>query len=166
MAANDLKRLQAAVVDGRARNVFFRQTQLDQLCRKLLAQEQPLRQAMVSDSNYTPSEAIAVLHASVQAVKDAYAFLQPTEALEREYRVAHGKDASDNETPFGLVYIEPEPHTLLYSVCSPLSAAIAAGNCVAVLVSAARDQLYVHQANGLLSWRTIFASCLHSSGGS
>ena len=90
---------------------------------------------MISDSNYSPAEAIAVLHASVQAVKDAYTKLQPSQALEKEYRIAHGHDAPDAGTPFGLVYIEPEAHTLLYSVCSPLSSAIVAGNCVIVLVS-------------------------------
>lgn len=158
MANNSIARLQAAVVDGRAHNVFFRQTQLERLCKQLLAEEQALRQAMISDSNYTPSEAIAVLHAAVQAVKDAYATLQPTEALEKEYRVAHGKDAPDSQVPFGLVCIEPERHTLLYSVCSPLSAAIAAGDCVAVLVCVVRDQDSINYANGPPSWKTIFGS--------
>lgn len=135
MAKAQLGSLQAAAIDGRAQNVYFRQTQLERLCKGLLAEEAALRQAMISDSQYMQSEAIAVLHAAVQTVKDHYASLQPAEALEREYRLAHGKDAADDERPFGLVYVEPEAHTLLYSVSAPLSAAIAAGNCVAILVS-------------------------------
>lgn len=130
-----IERLRAAAVDGRAQNVFFRQTQLERLCKGLLKDEEALRRAMITDSKYTESEAISVLHAAVQTIKDHYAALHPQRALEEEYRIAHGKDASDNDVPFGLVYIEPEAHTLLYSVCAPLAAAIAAGNCVAILVS-------------------------------
>lgn len=129
-----IHRLQAATVDGRAHNVYFRQTQLERLCKSLLAEEAAFRQAMISDSDYTPSEAIAVFHVTTQTVKDLYATLQPVQALEKEYRVAHGKDAADGARPCGVVYIEPEAHTLLYSVCAPLCAAIAAGNCVIVLV--------------------------------
>lgn len=134
MASSQLARLRAAAVDGRAHNVYFRQTQLEQLCHGLLAEEAALRQAMIADCGYTASEAIAVLHASVRVLKELYATLQPTQALEQEYRVAHGKDAADGEVPFGLVYIEPEAHGLLFSICAPLTAAIVAGNCVAVLV--------------------------------
>lgn len=135
MSTAQFERLRAAAIDGRAHNVFFRQSQLERLCKGLLTEEETLRKAMTADSAYTPAEAISVLHAAVQTVKDCYATLQPERALEDEYRIAHGKDAKDGEVPFGLVYIEPEAHALLYSVCAPLSAAIAAGNCVAVVVS-------------------------------
>lgn len=135
MTTPQIRRLQAAVIDGRAHNVFFRQTQLERLYKGLLAKEGVLREAMVSDVKYTPSEAIAILHVSLKAVRDAYISLQPPDVQDREYRIANNKDAPDNLVPFGLVYIEPESHTLLYSVCSALSSAIAAGNCVALLVS-------------------------------
>ena len=48
--------------------------------------------------------------------------------------MAKGKDASGNREPMGIVYIEPTRHTLLYSVISPVSSAIAAGNCIVVLL--------------------------------
>lgn len=134
MPSHSVARLQAAVVDGRAHNVFYRQTQLERLCKSLLARDTALRNAMIKDSGYSPAEAIAVFHAAVQAVKDSYATLQLKEALDDEYRVAHGKDAPDARIPLGLVYIEPTAHTLLCSVCGPLSSAIAAGNCVVLLV--------------------------------
>lgn len=135
MSTYQIKRLEAAMVDGRTHNHFFRQAQLERLCKCILAKETLLRDAMISDSEYTPHEAIAVLHASLQAVKQCYASLQPKQALEDEYRVARGVDAIDNEVPVGMVYIEADTHTLLYSICSPLCAAIAAGSCVVLLVS-------------------------------
>lgn len=135
MSTGPFARLQAAAIDGRAHNVFFRQTQLERLFKGLLAEEANLRDAMINDSKYTPAEAIAVLHASMQVIRGCYDGIQPKRALEEEYRIAHGKDASNAETPVGLVYVEPHPHTLLYSVCAAVSPAIAAGNCIIVLVS-------------------------------
>lgn len=135
MSAGTFATLQAAAVEGRAHNVFYRQTQLERLCKALMDEEAALREAMISDSGYTAAEAIAVLHASIEAVKHWYGTLQPKKALKQEYRVANGKDAPDHSEPVGIVYVEPEAHTLLYSICAPLSAAIAAGNCVYLLVS-------------------------------
>lgn len=141
MSSKQLARLRAAAIDGRSQNVYFRQEQLERLCKGLLDEESALRQAMIEDCYYSASEAITVLHASVQAIKIVYAGLHPDQSLKQEYRTAHGKDVADGKVPFGMVYIEPEAHTLLYSICAPLSAALAAGNCVAVVVSPSHSRL-------------------------
>lgn len=54
-----------------------------------------------------------------------------------------------NSVPAGIVYIEPTSHTMFYSVVVPVASALAAGNCVILLVStvsictAEADQLII-----------------------
>ena len=128
-------RIRAAAVDERAHNNFFRQTQLERLCKVLIARADEIQQAIVADCSHTASEVAVEINLTIAAVKADYASLQPTKAHEAEYLIAAGKDAGETRRPVGIVYIEPATHTLFHSVILPLSAAIAAGNCVIVLVS-------------------------------
>ncbi len=130
-----LERLKAAAIDGRAHNIFYRQTQLERLCNALTSQVEEFRKAIRNDYGHNNAEIAVEISLAIDAVKRHYHSLQPLEAHKEEYRIAHGEDAPDSKTPIGIVYIEPSLHTLFYSVVAPLSAAIAAGNCVAVLVS-------------------------------
>lgn len=137
------ERIQAAAVDGRAHNIFYRQQQLESLCRILLENAERIRQAITSDTGNTLSEVVAEFHLTLTAVRSNYAALQPKKSHEEEYAVANGKDAPSSTSPVGIVCIEPNMHTLFYSTIVPLSAAIAAGNCVVVVVRSHRSIIWV-----------------------
>ena len=132
--ADNFERIRASAIDGRAHNVFYRQQQIERLCRTILEHAEDIRKAIVSDFGHTESEATVEFSLTLSAIRNNYAALQPKKAHEDEYAVANGKDAPENQEPPGIVYIEPTAHSLFYSTLVPLSAALAAGNCVIVLV--------------------------------
>lgn len=133
--AQSFDRLQAAVVDGRTHNVYYRQQQIESLCKTLLENAEKIRQAIVTDYGHSQSEVAVEFNLALSALRKNYASLQPKKAHEDEYAVANNKDAPDNRVPVGIVCIEPAVHTQFYSTIVPLGAAIAAGNCVIVVVS-------------------------------
>lgn len=130
-----LDRVKAAAVDGRAHNVFYRQQEIESLCRTLLENAEKIRQAIIGDYNHDPREVAVEFNLTLTAVRTNYASLQPKKSHQEEYAVANGKDAARNRAPVGIVCIEPTAHTLFYSTVVPLSAAFAAGNCVIVMAS-------------------------------
>jgi len=131
-------RLRAAAIDGRAHNVFYRQVQLERLSQALTNNASKLRDAIATDYGHSPAEVAVELNLAISAIRRDYATLEPKAAHQEEYLIASGEDAPNSRRPAGIVYIEPCTHTLLYSVVTPLSAAIAAGNCVVVLVRPAK----------------------------
>lgn len=131
----DYQRLRAAAVDERTHNIFHRQTQLERLGTALVARVDDLSQALAADTEHSRAEIAVELHASIAAVRSDYASLDPTQAHEEEYSIASAKDAPKTRRPYGIVYIESSSHTPLFSSIVPLSAAIAAGNCVLLSVS-------------------------------
>lgn len=130
----NLKPLLAAAIDGRLHNVIHRQRQLQNLHTAFQQSAGAIREAIVSDGVSTPAEAAVEYFAAIRCIKDAYESLSPEKALDAEYSVAANKNAPDNRVPAGIVYIEAINHTMFYSVVTPLVAAIAAGNCVVVLL--------------------------------
>lgn len=127
-------RVEAAAIDGRANNVFYRQTQLARLHDTLVAEVKAIQDAIATDYSHTRNEIAVEYFFAIQTVKRDYASLQPAQALEAENFIAHGKDDPTRTRPAGIVYIEPTTHTLFYSVITAVSAAITAGNCVIVLL--------------------------------
>lgn len=134
--ANSFPQIRAAAIDGRAVNVYYRQRQLERLHDAITKASTEILKAIETDYDHTPAEAAIEMHLAMQALKSDYASLQPKQAHHDEYLIASGKNAGSNRRPVGVVYIEPcSRHTLFYSVVVPLSSAMAAGNCVIVLVS-------------------------------
>ncbi|KAF7193252.1 Aldehyde dehydrogenase, dimeric NADP-preferring [Pseudocercospora fuligena] len=127
-------RIQAATIDGRYHNIYHRQVELERLCKALTDNVNEIKQAISADYQYSESEIAVEYHLTLSAVKQYYASLSPKKAHDEEYLVASGKDAANHRCPAGIVYIEPIQHTLFYSTIVPLSAALAAGNCVIVLL--------------------------------
>lgn len=127
-------RLRATIVDGRASNVFFRKNQLRRLTNELFGAKAELLQAIVNDSSSTPTEAWVEFYLAVAALKSYYDELDPEQELQDEYRIARNQDAADAREAVGIAYIQPDTHSYLYSVVVPVGAAIAAGNCVLVVV--------------------------------
>jgi len=134
MANNTFPQIRAAAIDGRAHNIFYRQVQLERLCEALTSNATKIRDAIATDCGHSPAEIAVELKLALGAIRRDYASLNPKQAHTEEYLIAAGQDAPSSTQPAGIVYIEPCTHTLLYSVIVPLSAAIAAGNCVIVLV--------------------------------
>ncbi|KAM3422129.1 hypothetical protein BST61_g2500 [Cercospora zeina] len=127
-------RIQAAAIDGRYENVFHRQVQLEKLCKALTDNVNEIKNAIAADSGHSLAEVAVEYHETLAAVKRDYATLNPAAAHEQEYSIANGRDAPQRRVPVGVVYIEPISHTLFYSTIVPLSAALAAGNAVIVLL--------------------------------
>ncbi|CAK7233785.1 hypothetical protein SBRCBS47491_008729 [Sporothrix bragantina] len=127
-------RLRAAAIDGRATNIYFRRNQLRRLNNELLAKKTELMTAIVNDSGNTNAEALAEFYLTLSALNTYFGGLDPQDELQNEYRIANGKDAVDARQAVGIAYIEPATHSYLYSVVVPIAAAVAAGNCVLVVI--------------------------------
>ncbi|EMC99525.1 hypothetical protein BAUCODRAFT_339943 [Baudoinia panamericana UAMH 10762] len=128
------RRVRAAAIDGRAHNVYFRQIQLESLFKTIQSNVGQIRNAIKADYGHADGEIAIELNLTTKALRRDYASLEPKKLLEEEYRVAHGKNSPSARRPVGVVYIEPCAHTQFFSVIVPLSAAIASGNCVIILL--------------------------------
>ncbi|KAF1962604.1 hypothetical protein CC80DRAFT_542911 [Byssothecium circinans] len=118
---------------ARCHNGFFCQQQLKFLHDVLRSNVDHLRDAIKQDTKVTDAEATTEVAAVLDIVKEHYTSIDPKQELEDEYRVARGKNALDRSVPWGVVYIEPDlGHTASFSVLSATTAALAAGNCVAL----------------------------------
>ncbi|KAK4612274.1 4,4'-diaponeurosporen-aldehyde dehydrogenase [Fulvia fulva] len=131
---SNFDRVRAAAIDGRLHNIYHRQVQLERLCAALISNISNIQEAIATDYGHTPAEIAVEYHLAISAVKKCYAELKPKEAHQQEYLIANGTDAPENRVPAGIVYIEPTSHAMLYSVVVPLASALAAGNCVILLL--------------------------------
>ena len=130
-----IQNLQVTASDGRCHDTHFRQELLKSLHETLRGQTDAIKEAIERDICVSSTEAIAEVALTLSIVKEHYASLNPTDDLKAEYRVANSEDAPDRREPWGIVYVEPDlRHTPFFSVVAPVSAALAAGNCVALKV--------------------------------
>jgi acyl-CoA reductase-like NAD-dependent aldehyde dehydrogenase len=123
-------RLVAAEIDGRTQNVRYRQSPFHRLQTALVQHIDQIRSALQSDTGNAAEEVQAEICLALKEVRTHYLSLNLEEDLEREYRVAKGKDNGDALRGTGIVYIIPGTHTMFFSVVSALAAALAAGNCI------------------------------------
>lgn len=130
-----IERLQMSAVDGRAENGRFRQGQLQSLHRALREEAGKICAALQADSGSSTAEVETEFYLAMEAIRHFYDSLDFDTDLKDEYSVAHGKDNSNRRVGLGVVIIKPTSHTRLYSIVTPLAAAIAAGNCVLLDVS-------------------------------
>lgn len=129
-----IERLQMAAVDGRAENGRFRQDQLQSLHGTLRQEAGRICAALQADSDLSAAEVETEFYLALEAVRHFYETLDFDKNLEDEYRVAHGRNNVKRRIGVGVVVIKPTSHTRLYSIVTPLAAAIAAGNCILVEV--------------------------------
>lgn len=129
-----LNRLHESIVDGRTENGRYRQDQLHSLHKALREQAGHICAALQADSTSTAAEVEAEYYLTMQAVKHFYGTIDFAKELKDEYSVAHGRDNAGRRVGVGLVVIQPTSHTRLYSIVTPLAAAIAAGNCLVLEV--------------------------------
>jgi aldehyde dehydrogenase (NAD+) len=130
-----LANLQATALTARCHNVFFRQKQLKSLHDTLRKATTSIKDALQQDTRVSDAEATAEVALALDIVKEHYGSLNSKKELEEEYRITNKKNASDWRDPWGVVYVEPQRyHTPFFSVIVTVSAALAAGNCVALKV--------------------------------
>lgn len=130
-----IERLQMSVADGRTENGRYRQGQLQALHRILREEAGQICSALSAGSRSSSSaEVEAEYYLAMNAVRHFYDGLDFEGELKEEYSVVRGKDNLSRRVGVGLVVIRPTAHTRLYSVVTPLAAAIAAGNCIVVEV--------------------------------
>ncbi|KAL3471862.1 aldehyde dehydrogenase PutA [Aspergillus californicus] len=125
-------RLIAAEIDGRAQNIRYRQTQFHRLQSVLVQHIDKIKSAIRTDSGNATEEVQAEICYALKELRTHYLSLNLEEDLEREYRVANGKDNEDATRGTGIVYVIPGTHTMFFSAISALTAAVAAGNCVII----------------------------------
>ncbi|KAK2065740.1 hypothetical protein LY76DRAFT_631098 [Colletotrichum caudatum] len=127
-----IENLLDTVVDGRAEGIRFRQDNLLSLHNELRIGSSALTAAQEEDTGASKAEIEAEHFLALEAVRHFYESLDFAKELETEYLVAHGKDNANRRTGAGLVIIRPTTHTRLFSILSPLAAALAAGSVVAL----------------------------------
>ncbi|CAJ2507695.1 Uu.00g088810.m01.CDS01 [Anthostomella pinea] len=125
-----IDRLQMAVVDGRTENVRYRQDQLQSLHEALRTDASTICSALTQDTKGSAAEVESEYYLAMDAVRHFYESLDFDQALKDEYSVTQARDYASRRLGVGMVVIRPTSHTRLYSIVSPLAAAICAGNCV------------------------------------
>jgi acyl-CoA reductase-like NAD-dependent aldehyde dehydrogenase len=130
-----IQRLRAAVTDGRTANIRYQQNQLQTLHVALTENADALAAAISQDTGSTSAEVEVELFLTMDSLRHFYHSLDFEREIKEEYLVKNGKDNLERRTGVGLVVILPTSHTRLFSVLSPICAAITAGNCILLEVS-------------------------------
>ena len=133
--AQPFPRIYVSNLEGRVRSVRYQKLQLRRLHDSLLTSEQELLRLIVEDARHTRQEAEVELLVTLSDLVQIRSSLDSEEALLESRQIELGKDNHKRQRSLGLVYIVPSKHTQVYSVISPVCAAIAAGSCVIVEVS-------------------------------
>ncbi|KAL6705851.1 hypothetical protein ACN47E_006311 [Coniothyrium glycines] len=125
--------LQATALTARCHNAFFKQKQLKALHDTLRANTTAIKDAIKQDARVSEEEAKVEVALALNTVSEHYSSIDAKKELENEYRITNGKDAGDGRVPWGVAFIEVQRnHTPFFSAIAALSAAVAAGNCVAL----------------------------------
>jgi aldehyde dehydrogenase (NAD+) len=136
-----LANLQATALTARCYNALFRLKQLKSLHDTLRNNSKAIRDAIKQDTHVSDEEATIEAALALDVVKEHYSSIDAKKELDAEYRITNGKDASIRGVPWGVAYVEPHrSHTPFFSAIVTLSAALAAGNCVALKVSFLRSK--------------------------
>jgi len=127
MAENTLL---AAVLDGRAENVRFRQKELHRLHTVLKEQKYAICEAISQSASSSKFEADLEFFSAMDSIQQSYESLNFDKLMEEEYLVAKKKNNAGRRVGLGLVAIRAQKYSRFCSIVDPLAAAIAAGNCV------------------------------------
>ena len=128
-------RLLLAQVEGTAASTRHQQSQLQRLHKALADAKVDLISAIKDDHDHSDFEAAFEYCSALSSTRNHYESKDIAMEVEKSRSLELGKDNLHRAVGVGIVYIIPTSHTPLHSIVSPLSAAIAAGNCVIVEVS-------------------------------
>lgn len=152
-----LSRLSAAVTDGRAQNIRYRQNELHKLHAAIVANADSITGALTQDTR-SPSQQVEIeFLLTTNALQHFYAQLDFKTSMQEEYRLANGQDDDTRRIGRGLVVIRPTNHTRLFSTLAPVAAAIAAGNSVLLELSTRTlcDEALIKALTGALDQDTF-----------
>ncbi|KXH55528.1 hypothetical protein CNYM01_09512 [Colletotrichum nymphaeae SA-01] len=155
-----VEKLLVTLVDGRAEVIRFRQDNLISLHNELRKESAALTAAQEKDTGASKTEIEAEHFLALEAVRHFYESLNFSKEIEAEYLVAHGKDNTSRRTGAGLVIIRPTTYTRLFSILSPLAAALAAGSVV-VLEEGLQLEDTLSQLNSVL--RNVLTRALNQN---
>ena len=122
-------------LEHRAKATHYRQTQLHRLQVELVKSRDEIKAAIRSDVGHTSLEADFEYTLVLSELRQHYEALSPKDEVTATRQIELGNDNAGRSRNTSIVYIVPSTHTLLYSVLSPVCAAISAGSCVIVEVS-------------------------------
>lgn len=126
-------RISIAEVEGTARSIRHRQLQFHRLQPTLIKNKALLVQALKDDYGYTEVEALFEFSLSLSELRAHYESLDFEKEVQATKTIENGNESLNRYVGVGIVYIVPRGG--LYSILSPLCAAMAAGSCVIVEVS-------------------------------
>jgi acyl-CoA reductase-like NAD-dependent aldehyde dehydrogenase len=135
MGYSPIKRLRAAVIDGRTTNLRYRQDELQHLHKSLLEDGSKLLVAIAADAQSSQTEAKLEYYFAIKALRECYESLDFQSAISDEYAVVNRKDNLARRLGVGVVVIRPARYSRFYSILSPIEAAVAADNCIVLEVS-------------------------------
>ena len=116
-------------LDGQAKAIHHRKLQLHSLQRELIKAKDEIISAVKSDTDQTTSEVEFEFLLVLSELRLHYDSLDPEVEIVSKRQIEAGNDHPERRVPTRISYIVPSTHTMLYSVLSPLCAAIAAGSC-------------------------------------
>ena len=134
MSSSAFSSILAANIDGRTQATRYRQGQLRKLHGVLVAHKDEILNTIITDSGNTSAEAEIEYLLAISELKTQFLSLNLKKSLDEEYSSARGSDCTQRRVG-QIAFIAPTTYTQFYSVISPLSAALAAGNCVILEVS-------------------------------
>ena len=134
MRTEDIAKVWNAAIDGRSRDLRFRQKQLRSLKDWVTKRAKETTQAIGQDLDCTKGEAEYVLARTLFELRQHYDNLSLQEELQLEYSIKNSRTCAERRIAVGIAYIIPEKTTLFYSVLSALYAAIEAGSCCIIEV--------------------------------
>ncbi|KAI9147322.1 4,5-DOPA dioxygenase extradiol [Paramyrothecium foliicola] len=136
-----VSRLQDTVADRRLSNAIYRHEQVKNLQKALVESRLELINAICQDLPVDRCEAFAELFLTISATKSYLDSISPVNALDEEYHIARNEDSPQARRGVGIVIIEPQSHTPLFSVVSPLCGAISSGSAVLLILKKTLDHL-------------------------
>ncbi|MCJ1472608.1 hypothetical protein MMC13_001257 [Lambiella insularis] len=130
--ATELSKVSAAALDGRMRNLRYRQKELISLHKWLTSNVDDIQEGIQKDTRCTSDEARLVVAKTLTELRTHYDDLDLKAELKVEYSIKDKRSCPDRHVAPGIVYIIPEKFTLFFSIISALCAAVEAGNCCVV----------------------------------
>lgn len=131
-APNPFPRISIADIEGTARSLRHRQLQFHRLQPALLKNKALLIQALEDDYGYSKVEALFEYSLSLSELRAHYESIDFEKEIRATKAIENGNESLNRYAGVGIVYIVPQGG--IYSVLSPLCAAMAAGNCVIIEV--------------------------------
>lgn len=128
-------RIAISHLEGRAQSIHYRQTQLHRLQTELIGSKDEIKATIKADVGHTSHEVDFEYTLVLSELRQHFEGLNPKDELAATRQIELGHDNFCRSKSTSIAYIVPSTHVLLYSVLSPVCAAIAAGSCVIVEVS-------------------------------